>query len=66
MWYSASINAHDVLDHVVITARVWGDGGMGERQMVEQFSCATTIDGSGEDDPRQWLMDALVGLIEEL
>lgn len=66
MWYSASVHAHDVLDQVVITARVWGDGGLGERQMVEQFSCTATVPGSGEDDPRQWLSDALVAMIEEL
>lgn len=66
MWFSASVHAHDVLDQVYVTARVWGDGGVGERQMVEQSSCATTVDGVGEDDARQWLKDALVALIEVL
>lgn len=66
MWYSASLNAHDVLDQVYISVRVWGDGGIGERQMVEQFSCAATVDGCGEGDPRQWMRDALVGMLEAL
>lgn len=66
MWFSASLHAHDVMDQVTITARVWGDAGLGERQMQEQLSCAATVPGSGEDDPRQWLKDALVALLEEL
>jgi len=30
------------------------------------FECTTTFPGTGEDDPRQWLEDACVGLLEAL
>lgn len=64
MWYSATVHAYDVLGRVQIVVRVFGDGGDGEEQMVEQLSCATTIDGVGEPEAREWLRDALVAAIE--
>lgn len=66
MWFSASVFAYDAMDQVVITGRVWDDNGLGEKQMQERISCATTVSGVGQDDPREWLRDALVALIEAL
>lgn len=66
MWFSASLFAYDALGQVCINGRVYGDDGLGERQMHELLSCAATVSGSGEDDPREWLRDALIALLEEL
>lgn len=30
------------------------------------FECATTFPGTGEDQPREWVKDALVGMLEAL
>ena len=66
MYYIATFNAYDALDRVVIAGTVRATvGGTGDPiEVVEQV--VTTIDGVGEDDPREWLRDALVGLLESL
>lgn len=66
MWFSASVFAYDCLGQVQVNLRVYGDGGTGEGQNRELFSCATTVSGSGEDNPREWLRDALVAALEAL
>lgn len=66
MWFSASLTAYDAMGEVHVTVRVWGDGGMGEEQMTPQLSCATTVHGTGESDPQEWLKDALVAMLETL
>lgn len=66
MWYVATINAYDALDRVVVAAVVRATaGGVGD-PIEDVVQCVATIDGVGEDDPREWLRDALVGLLEDL
>jgi len=66
MWYVATINAYDALDRIVVAAVLRATaGGVGD-PMEDRLTCVTTIPGVGEDDERQWLKDALVGLIEAL
>lgn len=65
MRYTASIYVNDVMDQVVVCARVFGDpGGWGPTELrlesVSQFS------GEGQDDPGEWLKDACIQLIELL
>ncbi len=66
MYYTASIHAYDVLDQVQVTARVR----LYESTLVDgsriEHECTTTFQGTGETDPRQWLQDVLVGLLEDL
>lgn len=66
MWYVATLNAYDALDRVVVAVVLRATaGGVGDpiENVVEHV---TTIPGVGEDDPRQWLRDALVGMLEDL
>lgn len=66
MWYVATVNAYDALDKVVVAAVLRQTTGEVGDTMHDVVQCVTTIDGVGEDDPRQWLRDALVGLLEAL
>ena len=66
MWYVTTINAYDALDRVVVAAVVRATaGGVGD-PIVECFQHVTTVEGVGEDDPREWLRDALVALLEDI
>lgn len=61
------VQAYDLLDHVVVTAtlRDWDSTTVPPQSYVE-FSTAATVPGTGEDDPQEWVKDALVALIEAL
>lgn len=66
MRYEARVSAYDVLD------QVWVGGSLSsqEEALSTQPSIilhiSTQIDGTGESDPREWLRDALIGLLEAL
>ena len=66
MWYVATINAYDAMDRVVVAAVVRATaGGVGD-PIEDVLQHVATVQGVGEDDPREWLRDALVGLLEEI
>jgi len=66
MYYVTTLHAYDVLDRVHVHAAV--------RELEDDtgatwhtvFECATTFPGTGERDPRSWLEDVLVALMESL
>lgn len=60
----ATVSAYDALDAVVVTAHVRQYGDVPEEPSSIVFECTTSLPGTGESDPRQWLVDALVGLLE--
>lgn len=66
MYCTATVNAYDALDKVMIAVvlRQKELGPTGASSTVETL--ATEIDSTGETDPREWLRDALVGLLEAL
>ncbi len=66
MYYLATINAYDALDRVVVAAVVRATAGAVGDPISDVAQCVVTIPGVGEDDPAQWLRDALVGLLEAL
>lgn len=66
MRYEATLTAFDVMDQVWISVRVRSQQSVAEGHPVEVLTGSECIAGVGEDDPRQWLLDALVGLIEAL
>lgn len=62
--YVCNVHAYDMLDKVVITALVTDyDQDRGYRTVHKYV---TMFDGTGCDDPRDWLEDALQGLLEAL
>lgn len=60
----AHLSAWDCMDTVHVSAAVYDDDvpSNGERLPVVSTKCV--IQGTGEDDPRQWLIDALVAALE--
>lgn len=63
--FQAHWTAYDMLDQVHLTVRLFRyDGLESAGSLVLQES--TTIRGTGEDDPREWLRDALVALLESI
>lgn len=66
MWYSATINAYDVMGQIHITASVRVAPSAGEQLERLELLASTTVSGTGETNPSRWLEDALVGLLESL
>jgi hypothetical protein len=64
MGLMGSISAYDALGMTVVTARVWQyDHGQQEGRWV-LLERTVELEPSFEENPRQWLIDALVGCIE--
>lgn len=66
MLYVTTIHAYDLLDTVYATAVVRRYEGTGAGESDSVFACTTTVQGTGETDPREWLRDALVALLEDV
>lgn len=66
MYRVATIAVYDVLEtvHITATVRLW-DGLITDGSDVE-FTCDTTVQGVGSAEGREWLRDALIGMIESL
>lgn len=66
MWTQASVHAYDVMGRVFVTAVVRTAPGEAERGECHELHATVTLDGVGETTPRDWLVDALLGLLEEI
>lgn len=66
MMFSATVTAFDYLDQVGVSAVIYemplkpGDGA--ERV----YHKTVTVRGEGENDPEQWLKDAVIALLEAM
>ena len=67
MHRTMSLVAYDLLDTVVVTVSLkdWDQTTVPPAR-YDELSCAASFPGTGESDPRQWVKDALVALIETL
>lgn len=65
MHRTATVTAYDMLDQIVVTVTVkqWDQP---EDLILREpeFSCTATIPSTGEDEPHEWLAQALLGLLE--
>lgn len=66
MWFAATINAFDALDQVHVSVLLRARPDTGEERTVNVFTRSTTVPGTGETVPEEWLRDALVALLESL
>ena len=66
MWYSATINAYDVLGDVWITVVVREAVPGPTQEQTTLFQRHVQFQGTGVDEPALWLQDALVALAETL
>ena len=63
-WFSATVHAYDVMDsvHIIVSLRSTTED---RAECIEPvLHLATTIQGTGEVDEREWLRDALVAALE--
>jgi hypothetical protein len=62
--FTATMSAFDVMEGVHVTATVTLHPDDPSSPVQRVYHTSVTIKGRGEDDPRRWLRDALVGLAE--
>lgn len=66
MRYEASIRAYDVMDQVALACCVWLTSEHPHERPMMVLSVATTVTGEGISDPRDWLRESLIALVETL
>jgi len=66
MYYTATINAYDALDQVVVAVVLRQKEEAGSRSSSTVQTLMVQLEGTGESDQTQWLRDVLVGLLETL
>jgi hypothetical protein len=64
MRYDAEIRVFDMLDQVMVNVRLWSTDGLSHEPPALQLQQQVLLPGVGESDPRQWLVDSLVALLE--
>jgi len=66
MYFTATVTAYDMLDRVGVTANVYAYDQMHQEHAENVLHTSTVVQGEGEGDPREWLKEALVALLETL
>jgi hypothetical protein len=66
MYRTATVVAYDVMDTVFVTCTVRLYDTLNPGSSEAELTCATTIQGVGSGSSRDWMQDALVGLLEAL
>lgn len=66
MLLTATVACFDVLDAVWIRANVRERAHDDETARPPALTCEISVPGEGISDPREWLRDALVALLEAL
>lgn len=64
--FVATISAWDCMDRIWITWSVAESEGAPQQPIVAVIGSSTTVLGTGEDDPREWLSDVLTAALESL
>lgn len=65
-YYMASVNAYDALEEVHINVTVRQAGDSHESPVTSVLHLRTVVQSVGEPEPREWLRDALVALLEAI
>lgn len=66
MRYEARVTAYDMLDRVTVAVVVLEAADIPQVSQRVVLRSMTTVQGTGELDPRQWAIDALVAALEAL
>ena len=61
-----SIHAYDSFENVQVTARIREYSDRDDMRGTLALALETQLASAGEDDPREWLKDVLVWLLETL
>lgn len=63
---TASITAYDMFGLIFVTVVIRDHDGMAEFSVEPEYHCSASIRSTGEDEPAEWLQQALMGLLESL
>lgn len=66
MRYEVRLSAYDVMDQVWVTVTLHSQQEVAEGIGEPVMQLSTTLDGTGESDPFDWVRDVLVGALELL
>lgn len=66
MRYQLTVHALDIMDTVTVSATLWEWSDDGTLSVEPATKWRATVRGSGETDPREWVVDALHALLEHL
>lgn len=66
MRMTVTLVAYDYMDKVGVSATVYSMPNRRSQPPERLYHGGTTLQGTGEDDPREWLKDVLIGLLETL
>lgn len=66
MRYELRMNAYDMMDQVAIALVIIGTNMDGDNAIEKVLTRASTVRGTGESDPREWAIGALVAALETL
>ena len=66
MRYEARITAYDMLDRITVAATLWETAERDDSTPEPLLRTVITVPGEGITDPRLWLRDALLSLVETL
>jgi hypothetical protein len=66
MWRTATVHAYDVMDQIFISVSVRATTEDRSETIESELRLTTTIEGVGEDDPREWLRDVLLAALESI
>lgn len=64
--FEARVTAYDVFSTVHVSARVWDTNGNDPAFSEAQLEVSTSQQGEGIAEPREWLREALLALLEQL
>lgn len=66
MRYEVRIGAYDVLDTIWFSAMVTETESFNKGPAITVVHIADQIAGQGESDPREWLRDVLLAILEDI
>lgn len=66
MRYVANIHVIDVMDQIWVAASIRDHSDVNGQGAIEVAALSDSFAGVGEPDPREWLRDALIGILEGL
>ena len=64
MMFIATVSAYDCMESVAVAATVYLAPDQDSPNVQRVYHASVTVQGTGEEDPRRWLRDALVALAE--
>lgn len=63
---TATLTAYDMYGYIFVTVTIRDHDGMAQFSVEPEYRCSASVPSTGEDEPAEWLQQALMGLLESL